>query len=109
MFKGTIIQDYTIAKIFDSIGAYFNAYTDKNITSYTVKSSSEHLNIIIHTLSDMLMNSLFLEKEFELEKNVVNEEIIRARDIAAGYLNNEIYSLHFNGNNLENPVAEFPK
>ena len=111
MFKGTTnIQDTKgIAKIFDSIGAYFNAYTDKNITSYTVKSSSEHLNIIIHTLSDMLMNSLFLEKEFELEKNVVNEEIIRARDNTAGYLNNEIYSLYFKGNNLENPIGGVPE
>ena len=108
MFKGTTnIRDTKgIAKIFDSIGAYFNAYTDKNITSYTVKSSSEHIEIIIKTLADMLMNSLFLKKEFELEKNVVNEEIIRAIDNTAGHLNSEIYSLYFEGNNLENSVGK---
>ena len=111
MFKGTTnIRDTKgIAKIFDSIGAYFNAYTDKNITSYTVKSSSEHIEIIIETLADMLMNSLFLKKEFELEKNVVNEEIIRAIDNTAGYLNSEIYSLYFKGNNLANSVGSVPK
>lgn len=111
MFKGTTnIRDTKgIAKIFDSIGAYFNAYTDKNITSYTVKSSSEHIEIIIRTLADMLMNSLFLKKEFELEKNVVNEEIIRAIDNTAGHLNSEIYSLYFKGNNLANSVGGVPK
>ena len=111
MFKGTTnIRDTKgIAKIFDSIGAYFNAYTDKNITSYTVKSSSEHIEIIIKTLADMLMNSLFLKKEFELEKNVVNEEIIRAIDNTAGHLNSEIYSLYFKGNNLANSVGGVPK
>ena len=111
MFKGTTnIRDTKgIAKIFDSIGAYFNAYTDKNITSYTVKSSSEHIEIIIKTLADMLMNSLFLKKDFELEKNVVNEEIIRAIDNTAGHLNSEIYSLYFKGNNLANSVGGVPK
>ena len=58
MFKGTsnISDTKGIAKIFDSIGAYFNAYTDKNMTCYTVKSSSKNIDIIIKTLSDMMMN-----------------------------------------------------
>lgn len=111
MFKGTsnISDTKGIAKIFDSIGAYFNAYTDKNMTCYTVKSSSKNIDVIIQTLSDMMMNSLFLKEEFEMEKKVVTEEIIRARDNTANYLNNEIYSLYFKGTNLANPIGGVPE
>jgi predicted Zn-dependent peptidase len=111
MFKGTsnISDTKGIAKIFDSIGAYFNAYTDKNMTCYTVKSSSKNIDVIIKTLSDMMMNSLFVKEEFEMEKKVVIEEIIRARDNTANYLNNEIYSLYFKGTNLANPIGGVPE
>jgi predicted Zn-dependent peptidase len=111
MFKGTTnIEDTKgIARKFDEIGAYFNAYTDKNVTCYTVKSSNIHIDIIIKTLADMLMNSLFLEKEFEMEKNVVTEEIIRAIDNTANHINNEIYTLYFKGNNLANPIGGYPE
>ena len=111
MFKGTTnIEDTKgIARKFDEIGAYFNAYTDKNVTCYTVKSSNIHIDIIIKTLADMLVNSLFLEKEFEMEKSVVTEEIIRAIDNTANHINNEIYTLYFKGNNLANPIGGYPR
>ena len=111
MFKGTKhISDTTgIAKIFDSVGAYFNAYTDKNVTCYTVKTDSEHIIKSIHTLADMVSYSTFKKTEFELEKKVVVEEIIRARDNTESYINNEIYSLVFQGNNLANSIGGEPE
>ena len=90
LFKGTtnIPNAKDIAKIFDSIGAYFNAYTDKNKTCYVVKGSSDYLEKIITTLSDMLTNSLFSE---EFERKSSCEEINRAKDNAANFVNEEIY------------------
>lgn len=111
MFKGTThISDTTgIAKIFDSVGAYFNAYTDKNLTCYTVKTDSEHIEQSIHTLADMVSYSKFEKSDFELEKKVVVEEIIRAKDNTESHINDEIYSLVFQGNNLANSIGGEPE
>jgi predicted Zn-dependent peptidase len=43
----------------------------------------------------MLLNSNFLKSEFEKEKNVIVDEIIRAQDNTEGYLNEKIYSVLF--------------
>ncbi len=111
MFKGTTnIEDTKgIAKIFDSIGAYFNAFTDKNLTCYTVKTDSSHLPIVIETLSDMVCNSKFEKTEFEKEKQVVIEEIIRAEDDTSHHINNEIFKLVFKGDRLANSVGSIPE
>ena len=111
MFKGTenISDTKGIAKIFDSVGAYFNAYTDKNVTCYTVKTDSEYIDKIFETLTDMLCNSKFEEKEFEREKKVVVEEIDRAKDNTGRYINDKIYTLLFKGDRLENPIGSVPE
>ena len=111
LFKGTtnIPNAKDIARIFDVIGAYFNAYTDKNKTCYVVKGTTGHLEKIIHTLSDMLTNSLFDKTEFEREKKVVVEEINRAKDNAAAYTNEEIYRLLFKGSSLSLPIGALPE
>ena len=111
LFKGTtnIHNAKDIAKIFDVIGAYFNAYTDKNKTCYVVKGTTSHLEKIIHTLSDMLTNSLFDKTEFEREKKVVVEEINRAKDNAAAYTNEEVYRLLFKGSSLSLPIGALPE
>ena len=79
LFKGTEKRNNpkAIAKELDSVGGYFNAYTDKDVTCYIVKINSDHIKIALDILSDMLFNSIFNNDEFEMERNVVVEEITR--------------------------------
>jgi len=78
-FKGTnkLHVKKEIMILYDKIGAYFNAYTTKEYTCYIIRCNDEYVMNCIHQLSDMLMNSTFVKKEYVLEKNVVIEEMIR--------------------------------
>ncbi len=81
MFKGT--KRHTakqIAEIIDNTGGVMNAFTAKDCTAYYARVLTEHAPIAIDLLSDMLINSLFLEEDISKELQVVKEEIAMYED-----------------------------
>lgn len=64
-----------ISREIDKKGGILNAFTHNEITSYWVKIPSEHLQIALEIISDMLNNSLINKEKFEKEKSVILEEI----------------------------------
>lgn len=76
-FKGTKKRPsaFEISKVIDGIGAEFNAFTSKDHTGFYVKCASQHLELALDVLSDMLLNSKFDKREIEMEKGVIIEEI----------------------------------
>lgn len=102
MFKGTprLGSAKAISTVFDEIGAYLNAYTDKHLTCYVAKCESTYTGRCIETFADMLRNSVMEPIEFEREKNVVVEEIIRAKDDPANHISDKILELVFKGSAL---------
>lgn len=76
-FKGTEKRPTSmdISSLIDGIGGEFNAFTSKEYTGYYVKAQSNHVEMLLDLLSDMLNHSLFDEKEIEKEKGVIIEEI----------------------------------
>jgi predicted Zn-dependent peptidase len=76
-FKGTKNRPTAreISSVIDGIGAESNAFTGKEITGYYIKSSSEHVDLSLDILSDMLANLLLDPSEIEKEKGVILEEI----------------------------------
>ncbi len=76
-FKGTQKRPSAIiiSSLIDGIGGEFNAFTSKETTGYYIKSSSNHINLLLDVLSDMLRNSLFDAKEIDKERGVILEEI----------------------------------
>lgn len=64
----------------NNIGGMYNAYTDKELTAYHVKISSDHLLEVFDYLSDNLINPLNLQEEFDREKGVVIEDIKMHKD-----------------------------
>ncbi len=81
MFKGTPTRDYLqISEDFDRIGSVSNAFTDKDITMYYIKSTTDHVEETFDILADMFLNATFPEEEMEKEKSVIVEEIMRAED-----------------------------
>lgn len=78
-FKGTtrLHTSSDISIIFDSVGAYLNGTTDKQYTYYSVYCNAKNTMKCLHVLSDMLLNSIFDDKECAKELNVVVEENVK--------------------------------
>ncbi len=81
LFKGTIRRPTpkSIADTIDSMGGYFNAFTDKEVTCYYGRILSEQLELATDLLCDMSAHSVFADDELSRERGVVLEEI-KGRD-----------------------------
>lgn len=76
LFKGTTNRSAKqIANEIDFIGGMINAFTSKEYTCYYTKTLDENIDTAIDVLSDILLNSVFDEKEIEKERSVILEEI----------------------------------
>lgn len=76
MFKGTAHRSARqIAEELEAVGGILNAFTAKEYTCYYARVLSEHLDLAIDLLSDMVLHSLFDAGELEKERKVVLEEI----------------------------------
>lgn len=64
-----------ISREIDSRGGIINAFTANEITSFWVKIPSEHIDVALDVLTDMLNNSVIDREKFEKEKKVILEEI----------------------------------
>ena len=105
-FKGT--REHSKARNllmeYNKIGAYFNAYTAKRYTTYTLTCDDNHIEYCMNLLSEMLMNSSFSKKEFYKEQQVVVEENIRTKDNNSYMLEKALDKLYFKGSSYENPI-----
>ena len=64
-----------VAIAMDKIGAYFNASTWKESTSYYVKCAPQFALNGLEMLADMLMDATFQPEELEREKGVIIQEL----------------------------------
>src|SRR6187549_3028749 len=75
MFKGTPRRSALDVNLdFDRIGASYNAYTSEENTVFYAAILPEYLPQAVDILADILRPSL-REEDFEMEKNVIIEEI----------------------------------
>lgn len=63
-----------VSEAIDSVGGVFNAFTGKEYAGYFVKVASESIAVAADVLSDMLINSKFVQVEIEKERGVILEE-----------------------------------
>lgn len=110
VFKGTKKRPSTkiISEELSSLGADFNAYTDKNITAYVVKCPSKNLEQVIDIYGDMLANSLLTKTEVEKEKDVVIEEIKRSLDDPDVHISNILSRYIYEGCGLSHTISSDP-
>jgi predicted Zn-dependent peptidase len=80
VFKGTQTLDWQqITLEFSKIGAELNAFTSHEATVYYARVLGEYLERAIELLSDMMYPRL-AESDFEMEKEVIINEIARSQD-----------------------------
>ena len=76
LFKGTKKRSAEqLARESDAIGGRLNAYTTKEGTCFYGHVLDSHLPALTDILSDMLLHSLFREKDVKSERGVICDEI----------------------------------
>ena len=100
MFKGTARRTADdVNREFDEIGANYNAYTSQENTVYWAHVLPEYLERAVDLLGDMLRPALRAE-DFDVEKNVILEEIEMYEDRPQWRLQDAIIESHFGAHPL---------
>lgn len=96
VFKGTQSRSAAdLAEEMDAIGGQVNAFTTKECTCFHARSLGSHLPQVTDLLCDMFFHSKFDEKDVELERGVILEEIgmyeDNPEDLCAEQLYDKVY------------------
>jgi predicted Zn-dependent peptidase len=81
-FKGTDKRRTSkdISEAIESVGGILNGGTDKELTTYWARVTSEHFLLALDVLTDLLRNSRFAAKDIDRERQVIIEEINMSLD-----------------------------
>ena len=80
-FKGTKKRSaLQIAEEIEDVGGYINAYTSKEMTAYYARVLSADVGLALDVISDIVLNPVFDEREIEVERHVILQEIGQSLD-----------------------------
>jgi hypothetical protein len=107
-FKGTkrIPQTKDIWSEYDKIGAYLNAFTEKNYTCFTIKCDSKYVQNSIEIVSDMMLHSKFTRSNYLSELPIVVEENNNNNNNQDHLTMVDMNRLMFQGTAYEYPIDE---
>lgn len=105
-FKGTKKwpTPQSLARFLDSLGAVYNAYTDKERTSYWIKVAPRFWHEGLMVVSQLVTASLLPSKEVEVERGVIIEEINMYQDQPADKVSDLAEEEILGRNRLGRPV-----
>lgn len=80
-FKGTKTRSaLQIAEAIEDVGGFINAYTSRDTTAYYVRVLQDHVDLAFDVISDIVLNPIFDEREIEVERGVILQEIGQSLD-----------------------------
>jgi predicted Zn-dependent peptidase len=81
-FKGTNKRRTAkeISEAIESVGGILNGGTDKELTTYWARVTSEHFQLALDVLVDLLCSSRFAAEDIDRERQVIIEEINMSLD-----------------------------
>lgn len=104
LFKGTQrLSALDVNEAFDRLGAKFNAFTSEENTVYFAAVLPEYL-AAVSTLWMELMRPSLRDEDFNIEKNVILEEIAMYKDMPQYEVMDQARSLHFGAHPCGNSV-----
>src|SRR3954463_11485187 len=106
-FKGTQRRPSSkeIADAIEGVGGFINASTDKELTAYWARVPSEHMELGLDVLFDIVANSRLDEADIERERMVILEELRMYRDQPQDYVQNLFEELIWPGHALGRDIA----
>jgi len=109
MFKGTDRRSaFQVNLDFDEIGAHYNAFTSEENTVYYGAVLPEFQTRLLDLLGDILRPAL-RQEDFELEKNVIIDEIALYRDQPKFRVYDHLMREHFAPHPLSNCILGTPE
>ena len=104
MFKGTDnMEAFEVNEAFDKLGANFNASTSEENTIYYAAVLPEYL-IEVTDLWTQLMRPSLRDEDFNIEKNVIKQEIAMYQDLPQFDVMDQCMSLHYKGHPCGNSI-----
>lgn len=98
LFKGTPTRNAKkISEEIEKNGGELNGFTSEQVTAYWCKMPSNHVNVALEVLSDMVKNPLFDQKELDKERQVIFEEMKMYKDNPRMHVFEMIKSLLYKG------------
>ena len=106
VFKGTHKRTaLQIAEESENVGANLNAFTDKEHTCYHAMVLGEYLPTVVELFLDMLFNSKIENNDFELERQVILEEIKMYEDTPEDLVQDILHETMWKGHPLGKPIT----
>ena len=106
LFKGTETRSSRdISLAMDDIGGVINAYTGQEHTRYYIKTLREFVGQALELLADMLLCSAIPQRELELERQVVLEEIAMYEDSPEDTAHDGLTEMVWQGGMLGAPIS----
>ncbi len=107
-FKGSEKRTaFDVNRDFDRIGADYNAYTSEESTVYHAAVLPEYLPQLVDILADLLRPSL-RQEDFDMEKQVIINEIGRYEDMPGWAAYDRAQRLYFAEHKLANSILGTP-
>ena len=104
MFKGTDkLTALQVNEAFDRLGAKFNAFTSEENTVYYAAVLPEYMQEVTDLWAQLMRPSL-RDDDFDIEKNVIKEEIAMYKDIPMFDVMDQCRALHFKDHPCGNSV-----
>ncbi|MEO6435080.1 MAG: pitrilysin family protein [Tepidisphaeraceae bacterium] len=109
MFKGSEKYGWEdVNRIFDELGARYNAFTSQEMTAYYANVLPEFTEQAIEHLSHLLRPAI-RNKDFDTEKNVILEEISMYLDDPGHRVYEKLMELHFGNHPLSMNILGSPE
>jgi predicted Zn-dependent peptidase len=110
IFKGTQKRRaFQIINRLEDVGGDINAYTTKEETALYATFLNEYYARTIELISDIFINASFPEKELELEKDVIIEEINSYNDSPSELIFDEFEELIYDGHPIARNILGTPE
>ena len=94
-----------VFKAFDKIGATFNGHTDRDLTWYYTKTTSQYLEDTIKVWSDLILHPKLNESDFKKERQIILREISAIIDDPSSEIWRPFDKIVFNGHPLEKIIS----
>lgn len=88
VFKGTQKRSaLELATVLESLGGDLNAFTDREVTCYHATVLSEHAELAVDVLSDLVLHPVFDKAQIEKERKVVLRELSMVEESPDDWIN----------------------
>ena len=105
LFRGTEFHSGDkISKNIRKHGAYFNAYTGRDLSIFELNLPSEYADFALNNQKEILFNLKLTQKELDEEKEVILEEISQIEDDPIKYETSLVYQNLFKNHAYQKPV-----